>query len=356
MDLITRTATRFYEERHMTSDQGIGIEELLFSTPDESTKAAFKLDKLISSPHGMTYRNSSNQSVIRHFTPGTSTEIEVPRASEKTPIDEDLEDSVAAGQEATDSEMDNIAANVENIVKNLDEGAAMTRAKQSLDTVRTGVFDAKGVKGSDLGLGYDHNRDASNDLTYDFTAGGASMSEALLNISNKLDSDGAPMTNRYVIMGATWRSEFGSDSGILEIMKANAANSILTQQMFNQQFGNVIGLNVLAMFRPAGASAPLWILSYEPGVQYTAYEGATPEPFVPVTSAICGAFDDVTYRVQRGVLAFDENGKKIKVVNKLVVDGYTGDDPIVTWVRGQIRHMYVYGNIDHTIESVGTFV
>ncbi len=355
MDLITRSAKTFYKERHMTSDQGVGIEELLFSTPDESTKAAFSLDRLISSPHGMTYRNATNQSLIRHFTPGTNTFITVPRASEKTPIDEDLEDSVAAGKEATDSEMDNIAANVESIVEDFDEGAAMTRAKQALDVPRTGIFNAKGVKGSDLGLGYDHNRDGGNDLVYDFTAGGASMSEALLNISNRLDAKGAPMTGRYSIMGANWRAEYGSDSGILEIMKANAANTVLTQQLFNQQFGNVIGLSVLAQFRPSGASSPMWILAYEPGVQYIAYEGATPEPFIPVTSVIAGSFDDKTYRVQRGVLAFDDSGKRVKVVNKLVVDSFFEKDATVTWIRGQIRHIYIYGNIDHTVESVGTF-
>ena len=356
MDLITRTAKTFYKEKHMISSQGAGIETLLFSTPNESTSAGFRIDKLISSPHGLTYRNATNQSVIRHFVPGTSTLIKVPRESEKTPIDEDLEDAVAAGQEATDSEMDNVAANVENIVEELDEGAAMTRAKQALDTVRTGVFNAKGVKGSDLRLDYDHSRDAGGDLTYDFTAGGATMSEAIVNISNRLDDKGAPLTDRYVIMGATWRAQYGADSGILELMKANAANIILTQQLFNQQFGNIIGLSVIAQFKPAGGSSPFWILSYEPGVEYIAYEGAAGAPFIPLTSAIAGSFADKTYNVKRGVTAFNDAGKKVKVVNNLVVDSFTDNDPITTWVRGQVRHIYIYGNIDHTIESVGTFV
>jgi len=354
-DLITRTATELYKEKHMLPENGIGIENLLFSTDNSDPSASFRLDRLISSPHGLTYRSSSNQSVIRRFKAGTTELVEVPRASEKTPIDEELRDAVAAGSDATEAQMTQMIKNVENIIEDHAEGHAMTKAKQALDTVRTGVFNAKGVKGADLGLDFDHERSASGDLTYDFTAGGATMNEALLELSDAMDSEGVPPNNRYAIMGSDWRSQFGSDSGIIEIMKANNSNQILEQQMFNQKFGNVNGLNVIAHYRPVGATSPLWILSYEPGVPYIAYDGATAAPFVPATSLIGGCLDDKTYNVKRGVDAFNDMGKVDRVVGDLVIDSYSDNDPITTFVRSTTRHIYVYGNIDHTFESVGTF-
>lgn len=354
-DILTRTATRIYVEKHMKKEGTIGIYELLNSTPDEDKSAAFRIDRLISAPYGITYRNSSNMSVIREYKPGTTELVTVPRASEKTPIDEELEDTVAAGAEASDSQMDQMFKHIDNILDDHDEGHEMTKAKQALDHKRTGVFTARGVKGADLGLDFDQNRDASNDLTYDFTAGGATMNEALLDVSDAMDSDGVPPGNRIVIFGSSWRGEYGSDAGIIELMKANNVNQILEQKLFNENFGNVKGLSVIAHISPVGATSPLWVLSYEPGVPYVAYKGATPAPFVPATSLVGLSLDDRAYNIKRGVSVFDENGKKVRVVGDLVVDKYEGNDPPTTFIRSWTRHMYLNANIDHTYESVGTF-
>ncbi len=353
-DLVTRTASRLYEERHL--DVGPGVDSLLFSTEDMDLSAAFRLDRYISSPYGISYRNSDNQSIIRHFAPGTTELITVPRASEKTPIDEDLEDAVAVGMEPTSSQASNIAKNVDQIIGDHVEGHNMTKWKQALDVVRTGVFPAKGDDGADLGFDYDHSRDGANDLTYDFTAGGATMNEALVNISNRLDATGTPKSNRAVIMGSTWLSEWGSDTGIIEIMKANTVNQILAQDMFEKKFGNITGLYVVAQYKPVGALAPLWILSFEPGTSYVAYSGASAAPFMPATELAAFSLDDRTYNIKRGVMALNDSGNKERRVGDLVVDSFTNDDPVTTFVRSQTRHIYVYGNIDHTLKSTGTFV
>lgn len=352
-DLVTRTATRLYEERYL--DMGPGIDSLIFRTDDQDLSAAFRLDKYISSPYGVSYRNADNQSVIRKFNPGSTELIEVPRASEKTPIDEELEDAVAAGVEPTDSQADSIAKNVLQIVGDHVEGHNMTKWYQALQVPISGVFPARGVDGADLGFDYDFNRSASNALTYDFTAGGATMNEALVNISNRLDATGTPKSNRVAIMGSSWLSQWGSDSGIIEIMKANSVNQLLAQEMFERQFGNVTGLFVVAQYRPVGALAPLWILSFEPGTQYVAYKGATPAPFIPSDVVTAFSLDDKTWSIKRGVMALNEAGQKVRQVGDLVVDSYVENDPVTTFVRSQTRHMFLYGNIDHTLKSTGTF-
>jgi len=354
-DLVTRTAVRLYEERHMSVAEGPGIETLLFSNMDEDLSAAFRLDRYISNPYGMSYRNPVNQSIIRHFAPGTTELIEVPRASEKTPIDEELRDATAAGAEASESQVMQMAKNVDQIIGDHVEGHNMTKAKQALDVVRTGVFPARGDDGADLGLDYDHGRNALNSIVYDFTAGGASMNEAIVDIDARLNATGTPKGSRMLIMGETWLSEFGSDSGILEIMKANAGNPILAQQMFEQQFGGINGLYVVAQFRPVGATSPYWITAYVPGTEYTAYSGATATPFVPDTEVIALSLADRTWNIKRGIDALDENGNYRRAVGDMVVDSFTNDDPVTTFIRSQTRHMYVYGNIDHTLKSVGTF-
>lgn len=354
-DLITRTATRLYEERHLSAAEGPGIETLLFRNMDEDLSASFRLDRYISSPYGISYRNPTNQSIIRQFVPGTTELIEVPRASEKTPIDEELRDAVAVGNEATVSQVQQMAKNVDQILGDHVEGHNMTKAKQALDVVRTGIFPAKGDNGADLGLDYDHTRSVSNALTYDFTAGGATMNEALVNMANRLDATGTPKGNRAVIMGSDWLSQWGSDSGIIEIMKANSVNQILAQQMFEQQFGGINGLYVVAQYRPVGANAPFWILSYEPGVDYVAYKGAAAAPFIPATEAIALSLNDRTWNIKRGVDALDDMGGYRRASGDLVVDSFTTDDPVCTFVRSQTRHIYLYGNIDHTLKSTGTF-
>lgn len=353
-DLVTRTASRLYEERHL--DQGPGIDTLLFSQDDSDLSAAFRLDRYISSPYGISYRNSDNQSIIRQFAPGTTELITVPRASEKTPIDEELEDAVAVGMEPTTSQAANIAKNVNQIIGDHVEGHNMTKWKQALDVVRTGVFPAKGDDGADLGFDYDHTRNASQTLTYDFTAVGATMNEALVNVSNALDATGTPKQNRAVIMGATWLSQWGSDTGIIEIMKANSVNQLLAQDMFEKKFGGITGLYVVAQYRPVGALAPLWILSFAPGTEYVAYSGATAAPFVPDAELMAFSLDDKTWNIKRGVMALDDSGNKQRRVGDLVVDSFTNDDPVTTFIRSQTRHIYIYGNIDHTAKDTGTFV
>ena len=352
-DLITRTASRLYEERHL--DMGPGIDSLLFSQDDSDLSASFRLDRYISSPYGISYRNSDNQSIIRQFAPGTTELITVPRASEKTPIDEELEDAVAVGMDPTESQAMNIAKNVQQIIGDHVEGHNMTKWYQALTVVRTGVFVAKGDDGADLGFDYDMGRSALNALTYDFTAVGATMNEAFVNVSKRLDATGTPKGNRAVIMGSTWLSQWGSDSGIIEIMKANSVNQLLAQDMFEKKFGGIEGLYVVAQYRPVGALAPMWILSFEPGTSYVAYKGASAVPFMPATELVAFSLDDKTWNIKRGVMALNDSGKKERRVGDLVVDSFVNDDPVTTFVRSQTRHIYVYGNIDHTLKSTGTF-
>jgi hypothetical protein len=248
-----------------------------------------------------------------------------------------------------------MAKNVEQILGDHVEGNNMTKWYQAINAVRTGIFVAKGDNGADLGLGYDMGRNVSQAITYDFTAGGETMSEALTNMSLQLDKTNTPKANRIAILGATWITEWSSDSGILEEMQANSANQLLAQDMFEKKFGNIEGLYVLGQYRPRGATSPFWILSYVPGFEYVAYKGASAVPFIPDTEAVALSLNDKTYSIKRGVDAFDDRGKVMRVVGDLVVDSYSENDPITTFIRSQTRHMYIYGNIDHTVKSVGTF-
>lgn len=352
-DLVTRTIKRAYEERKLGN--GKGIDELLFGISDEDISAAFRLDRYISTPYGMAYRNADNQSVVRHFKPGTTELIEVPRASEKTPIDEELRDQVAVGVEASAGAMQSLIKNVDQIMGDHLEGHKMTKWKQAIDVVDTGVFPARGVTGGDLGLDYDHGRDAGNSITYDFTAGGATMDEALTNISDVLNGQNAPQGERFCLMGSNWRDAYSTDSTLLERAKANQDNPLLAQQRFSQKYGEVEGLYILGLYRPPGATAPMWILDFTPGTDYIAYEGATATPWVGANDCIFGSFNDKRYNIKRGVDAFDGNSKVVRVVGDMVVDKFSETDPITEFVRSQTRHIYIAGNINHTGKSVGTF-
>jgi len=353
-DLVTRTASKLYEERHLT-DSANGIDNLLFSTIDESTSANFRMDRYISSPFGMAYRNADNQSLVRQFNAGTTELVEVPRGSEKTPIDEDLREAVAVGNEPTDSQAVQLAQNTKQILGDHVEGNNMTKWFQALNTVVTSIFQARGAKGADIDLDYDLGRNVSQSITYDFTAGGATMAEAMTELSLQLDATGTPKSNRIAILGADWVSKWSTDTGVQAYLDANSKNELLEQDIFEKKFMNVEGLFVLGRYRPPGATSPFWVLSYEPGVQYVAYKGATPAPFMPATKCVTLSLDDKTYNIRRGVDAYNDSKKVVRAVGDLVVDSFTTDDPIVTYIRSQFRRIFVYGNIDHTAVSTGTF-
>ncbi len=351
-ELVSRTATRAYEERKMNG--GKNIADLIFRTKDNDISASFKLDRYISSPYGISYRNLNNQSIVRHFVPGKTELIPVPVASEKTPIDEELEDAVAVGLEATAGQRSQIMKNTDQIIGDYVEADDMTRAHQALTVLSTGIYPANGAKGSDLGLGYDHGRESSQAITYNFTAGGATFALAIKEIDAALNAQNTPKGNRCIIMGSSWLDKFGTDTGVQAYLQANPVNQLLEQQMGVKYFNGIDGLFVVGRYKAPGTTAPYWILSYEPGTEYVAYSGATAAPFVAPLEALSFSLDDKTFDINRGVNVFDANGKKTRVVGDMVMDSYTDNDPIVTWVRYHKRSMNIYGNINHTCKSTAT--
>jgi len=76
---------------------------------------------------------------------------------------------------------------------------------------------------------------------------------------------------------------------------------------------------------------------------------------MPALECVALSLVDKTFSIKRGVDAFDDTGKVMRLVGDLVVDSYSENDPITTFIRSQTRHIYVYGNIDHTVKSTGTF-
>jgi len=215
VDLVTRTAKKAYIERKIKV--GNGIENLLFREGDNDLSGAFRLDRFTSNPSAMAYTTKDNQSAIRHFQAGSTELIEVPTAREKTPIDAELREAVAVGLEATASQVSSLMRNVDLIVGDQSESAQMTKSKQAIDVLRTGIFKARNVSGDVISLDYDHQRDSSQAIVYDFTGVGANMMEALANISKQLDAKGTPKGERCIIMGEDWLSAFGSDSGVWKL-------------------------------------------------------------------------------------------------------------------------------------------
>ena len=348
-DLITRTASRLYEERHLSV---IGLDTVLFRTLDEDLSAAFRLDRYISTPYGITYRNATNQSIIRQFDPGTTELITVPRASEKTPIDEDLEEVVAVGNEPTASQAAQMAKNVDQIVGDHAEGHNMTKLKQAIDVPRTGIFNARGIDGADLGLDYDHNRNALNDITADL--GVISVNDALEAVDARLNATGTPNGNRILIVGASWASAILNDTTVLELRKANPSNTIIAQQMLERTFPGAENLHVIAVYRPPAALSSYTICVVSPGIDYVAYKGATAAVGVPDDELIALSLNDRTYKINRGVSAINDSGRKERRVGDMVVDSFLDKDPVTTFIRSQTRHIYIYANIDHTLRSTGS--
>jgi len=354
IELVTRGAKKAYEERKL-GVEGSSLFNLVGRTEDTDTSGSVLVDRYISSPFAVTYRNKNNESKVRNFQPGSGQLVDVPRISEKTPIDEELRDQVAVGVEPSTGAMTSIMKNIDQIMGDHIEGHLMTKNKQAIDFLRTGIFNAPGTGGADLGLSIDFGRDAGNDINYDFTGATASFLTAIREAQDQLRSQGCPLNGMVMILGDSWATEFSQDTDIQALRRNNGQNVIVEAQMEAPQLLGVEGLQIVTRLRDSAMLAPVWICRYEPPTQYISAKGATPAPFLPDTEAVMFSLGSKTWRVYRGVDAFDANGKATRAVGEMVVDSYDENDPITTYVRSQSRHLILPGNIDHTLRSTGTF-
>lgn len=353
IETLTRGAKRSYEEFKAQSMRG--IDSLIFNTLDQSNSSAFLLDRLITDPYAVVYRDPSNQSHVRPYQAGSGALYDIPISSEKTPIDEDLRNQSISGVEANASYNEHAVKLVNDIVKQHIEAHNMTKWKQAIDVVRTGVFNALGITGNNIGLNIDFSRAAGNDITYDFTAAGATMDEALYNILSVLRNNNCPLNGLVAIMGKNWLNQFSEDTKVIETMQANTSNVLLEQKMMPPELQGVEGLYLVARYRASSMVAPFWICSFEPGFQYKAYNGASASDWVGDNEIIVFSIPSKKFKVLRGVDAYSETGRIIRTSGDIVFDTYSEKDPITNFMRSKTRHCFVPGNINHTARSTGTF-
>ena len=353
-DILTRAAKQYFEQVYFQQTER-QLFNRLFNVVDESTDSNFILDKYTGNPYALTYRQKDGQSRVAQYAPGSGILIDVPIASRKTPITEELLDRVAAGIEAIGGFGINEAQMVNQIVRDHVAGLNMTKNKQALDVFADGKFYAKGPAGADIGLDISFWRNASNDMTYDFTTGGASMSKALQEAQDYLRTKSTPLSNMVCIMGASWLSKYGSDTSIQAYTATSTQGNVLIQQLMPPELIGIDGLHVVGQYRAPGMVAPMWICAYAPPVAYIKDEGEAAGKYVADTQALFFALDDVRYKVNRGVNVLDENGKRVRAVGDLVIDRFSDNDPVVEYLRTSTRHCFVPGNPDHTAKSTGTF-
>lgn len=355
-DVFTRTAKVLYEKIYNRETGGQqGIDDFLFGTRDADTSANFSLDQLIRNPYGVTFRKPGEQSSVRPYNPGVGMVYEVPRTSEKTPISERLRDAVVVGLEATASQASHEAALFNQVISDHAVGHKVTKWKLALDVIRNGKFSPYGLQGQDIGLEIDFGRDASLDVTYDFTQVGATMDKALAKLYDAFVAKNGVRQNMVVIMGKQHLAAFESDSTVQKRIEANTSNILLEQNMAPPALANTYGLYQVSRYRIPGKVAPIWICAYEPEGLFAAYNGATEQPFMPADEMVMFSLGATRYKVLRGVDVFDDGGRVQRAVGDVVFDSYNEKDPVQTLLRSSARYAFVPGNVNETARMTGTF-
>jgi hypothetical protein len=351
LNTLLRTSTVLYEEKHMQENEQLF--KFLFRTEDTDLSASFLLDEFIQDDYAVAYRDENNQAHIRPYQAGSGTLYTPPRASEKTPIDETLRDVTPEGVEATSGFNVAQMRKTDKILSIHQTAHNMTKNKQALDVLRTGVFYAKGITANDIGKDENYARDIANTLTYDFTAGGATVDEALTEINAQLDAQSCPKDNRAVIVGQSWLTKIQSDTNVLTKMQANTAN-VLVRQTINpmRQYD---GLFWVGEYLPAGSVSSLQIYSYSPDIEYKPYKGAAAEAWMPATEIVGFSTSSKTYRIYRGMDVKGAGDAINRVTGEMVFDSFVSDEPVAENLRSNTRHIFLYGNINHTVVSTGTF-
>jgi len=356
LSIFLDTVKSIYEEfkNEITGNQK-GIDELLFPRTDISTSTNFTLDRYVLDSHGITFRNADEQSKVRPYTPGVGQVYEVPRASEKTPISERLRDSVIAGINSEAAFSDHNVKMVDDIIRDHVIAHNVTRWKLALDVIRTGKFTPIGAGGQDIGLEIDFDRDAGQSITYDFTAGGAKIDTALKEIYDRGNAKNMSKNNRVILLGNDWLSKFETDADVLKRMQNNPANVVVETNMMPPELQGVKGLYVIGRYRIPGCVGPVWLTAYSPDSEFTPYKGASKVNFMPDDEAVMFSLEASRFRIFRGIDVFDASGNLQRVPGEIVFDTYAERDPATEFLRSQTRFAMVPGDIDKTVQSVGTF-
>lgn len=349
IETVLRTGRILYEQKYLQGPKQLF--EALFRTEDMDDSANILLDEFIDSPYAVAYRDKNNQAHIRKYIQGNGTLYEPPIASEKTAIDEVLRDAAVEGVEATSGFNTAQMRKTDKIVGIHSTAHIMTKNKQALDMLLEGIFYAKGIGATDIGKNEDYSRNASNALTADFSS--VDIDTALAAINARLTATNTPRENRAVIMGSSWQKELESDTTVLTKMQANTANVLIRQNLNPPMWAGVEGLEWLGEYRPEGSSNALQLLSYNPGVSYKASASASASAWIGATKIVGFSFNSPTWRVYRGIDVVD-NGKIRRATGEIVFDGFVSDDPVAEFIRSSTRHLFLYGNIDHTVVSTGS--
>lgn len=352
-ELITRTAKRYYEELFMQGGSR-QLYNMLFPTVDSATVENFLLDAFIQTPYGVRYRHADMQSALRPFVNGEGKLYKIPRASEKTALSESLLEKVAVGLDSTAGFTANEAAIIGKIIKDHVAGHYMTKNKQALEVLENGIFEAHGVDGDSLDIKFE--RDSALNMSYDFTQAGNTFSKAVAEQQEELRDKGTPLSNLVMMCGQNWLSEYSLDEDATQASVNNSVNQLLVNPMQPQLLNGTQGVYVLGQMRTRDMLAPVWIASYSPGVKYRADIDSVGEDFLNADKALMFSMDDERYNVQRGIRVKTSAGKAKTVTGDIVIDEYTTDDPVATFLRSATRHAFVPANINHTSASTGTFV
>lgn len=351
IEVLTRAAKRFYEELYFQQTER-QLFARLFGVLDESTEAAFLLDKLIGAPYAVTYRDKNGESHVRKYSPGSGNLIEPPIASEKTPLTEELLDKIVAGVEANGGFGTNEANLVNGIIRQHVSAMNMLKNWQAMQVFVAGQFYAKGPGGSNIGLDIDFSRAVGNALTADFSA--VTISEALAAAVNKLRDNGTNLGDIVAILGTDWQNEFGINTDVKSYMQNNNAATLVEANMMPQELLDTDGLYVIARFRGPGMISSVWLCGYAPPVQFVKDEGETAEAYIDSTKAVFFSLSDIRYRVNRGVNIVDDSGKRMRAVGDLVIDRFSENDPVTEYLRSSTRHVLVPGNINHSVVTTGS--
>lgn len=354
MDLITRTAKQYLEQVYFQVTEA-QLFNKIFNIADESTASGFMLDSLVQSPYALTYRAKNGEARVVQYAPGSGVLIEPPIGSIKTPLTENLLDKVIAGIDGVDGYGPNEAQLVNKIVRQHVSQINMLKNKQALDVLADGVFNAYGPGGVNTGQEVVFVRNAALNMTYNFTALGATITEAFAQAESTMRGFGLPFQNNVVILGSNWQGAWNNDTEIQTYTQSNASNSLLLSQLAPPELSGAEGLYILGQYRGKGMLAPLWVCAYAPPIAYVKDDGENSEPYVGANNAIFFSMSDTRYKVNRGVNVLDEYGKRMRAVGDIVVDRFSDNDPVCEYIRSSTRHCFVPGMINHTGKSVGTF-
>lgn len=341
---LTSTLGFFYKESHPILRSFLSV---FFPNFFVTEQTQIQVDRFTKGRTRAFYRPLGGSANLMSFTNGTSIMYQPPAIGLKTPISEELAQSVTVGISANNSQNEHTLGKIAMIQDEQSNKIMTEIVLQACEVLRTGAFTAKTEDNQPVGT-FDFTRDSS--LSFSYHVGNKGGFIWLQEMWTKLLAKRCPSQRLVVLVGRSFMSALIKDAEFQKYV--NTINFVTTNPA--QGGGAFQGSEVLSTvvnIMIPGTAVYCNLISFE-----ATYDVAgTETPFIPDDEAVMTSLISPRTTAFAGITIADVASGNLRTYSgEMVSDKFVQNDPDGIYIRTQSRPLLIPGNINHVCRVIGT--